>query len=272
MPFFEATHNVNSERCSAYVRKRIERVLAETVRKEASALRSFVGFLHEQGAVPELPLVPSVPKRLAGVPHTKRRRVKAPDLSPAQIAAVLALLPEWSESRKVARFPIRARFVVAYETGLRPSTLDRLSVPAHYAKGSTVLRLSADVDKGRWARDVPLSVLARAELDRICPDPTDEQPTPLIFGWHNYREHIRAAAKAALPKEIADRFAAAHLRSARITHLLEQPRANLPGVQHLVGHLNTATTARYVRPSFRAALEALNLGAPKKQPRLKARG
>ena len=33
---------------------------------------------------------------------------------------------------KVTEFPIRARFIVAYETGLRPGTLDALSVPQHY--------------------------------------------------------------------------------------------------------------------------------------------
>jgi hypothetical protein len=57
----------------------------------------------------------------------------------------------------------------------------------------------------------------------------------LIFGWHNYREYLKAAAEQVLPPERAKRFAGSHLRSARITHLAESSQ-NLPGVQFIVGH------------------------------------
>lgn len=256
IPHFGATHNLTQALCDAYPRARIAKVKAATVRKEATALRSFLDWCAELGAIPARVTVPALPRRAAGNPHPVRRRSKAVAVTPEQVRAFLAALPEWSTSRKVKPFPIRARFVVAYETSLRPSTLDRLRAPEHYRVGSGVLRLTADVDKARWARDVPLSPLAMTELDRVCP------AEGLLFGAHRYDDHVRAAAEAVMPPELAERFAAAHLRSARVTHLLEQPQANLPGVQHLAGHRLTSTTAGYVRPSFRAAESALGLGAP----------
>lgn len=258
LPHFRETHNLTQALCDAYPRERIAVVQAVTVRKESTALRSFLGWCAENGAIPEPLMVPALPRRAAGTPHPVRRRTAAVAITPEQVEAFLAALPEWSTSKKVDRFPIRARFVVAYETSLRPSTLDRLSSPEHYREGASRLRITAAVDKAKWAREVPLSERARAELDAVCP------PKGLIFGRHVYTEHVRAAAFAALPYELAERFAASHLRSARITHLLER-QANLPGVQHLAGHRLTSTTARYVKPSFNAAAEALGveLGAPK---------
>ncbi len=37
--------------------------------------------------------------------------------------------------------PIRPRYVVAYETMLRPATVSRLSVPEHYTRGALELVL-----------------------------------------------------------------------------------------------------------------------------------
>lgn len=271
LPFFQAPYNLTTEQCEAYMRKRIGLVVASTVRKELSALRSFLAFCvrDDVGAITELPIVPSVPKRLAGVPHPKRRRSAAPELSPTETWSLILRLPAWSESRKVPKFAIRFRFEVGYETGLRPSTLDRICVPEHYQRGHAVLRLTAAVDKGRWARDVPLGKAARKALDAVIKvldarqKAIDGKPySGPIFGWHNYREHLKAAAEAALPAERAAIFAGSHLRSAFTTHALEAG-ANMPGVQYRVGHKLISTTARYVKPSFRAAMETLELGIPK---------
>lgn len=261
LPFFEALHNVTSIQSGLYMRERLGKVRATTVRKELTALRSFVAFAEEHGWLPKGVTVPSVPKRTTGTAHHQRRRSAAIELSPAEVDAILAALPEWSKSRKVDPFPIRARFIVAYETGLRPELLDELRAPLHYRRRQPHLRITPELDKGRWARDVPLSERARKALDAVCPR------EGLIFGRHDYREHIRRAAAQAMPTDPgrAERFCGAHLRSARVTHLLEQPDANLPGVQYLVGHKSTATTARYVRPSARAARAVL--GYPKNSGR-----
>lgn len=256
LAWFPAAHSVTSAECAGYMRARLGLVQATTVRKELTALRSLVGWLAENGVVPDDTLVPTVPRRATGKPHPVRRRSAAIELSPAETEALIAALPEWSTSRRVKPFPIRARFLVAYETGLRPALLDGLSAPLHYRHGAPRLRVTAELDKSRWVREVPLSPGARAALDSACPK-GKEGP---IFGSHDYRPHLAAAARAALSPDRAERFAGAHLRSARITHWLEET-GNLPAVQYLVGHKLTATTARYVRPSLRAA-ESI-LGRPK---------
>jgi integrase len=253
LPHFKASHNLTTALSAEYMRDRLRVVQGSTVRKELSALRQFYKWCVEVGELSEAPVVPSVSKRSPGKVYEKRRRVSAIELSPTECQAIIAKLPQWSTSRKVVKFPIRARFLVGYETGLRPETLDLLEAPKHYRKKSSTITLSSDIDKNRLGREVPLSKRARAALDAVCP------AEGVIFGAHDYREHLRAAAAAALPKERADKFTGAHLRSARITHWLEQSQ-NLAGVQYLAGHRNANTTARYVRASLRAALEVVKLG------------
>jgi integrase len=290
--FYSSTDDLTREKHGEYLRTRLGEVRAVTVRKELTALRSFLDWCHGEdeqrpdgSVVPTGPLphvrgsdVPRLPKRASGTPYGKRRRVAAFELSPEQVTAIIEALPEWSERRVGGEhFPIRARFVLGYETSLRPSTLDRLEVPTHYRRGESMLRLTAAADKARWGRDVPLTARAREALDSVIAvhearaaelaraerefsgetSGRAAEFTGLVFGHHDYRDHIRKAAELALPRELAERFAGTHLRSARITHLLERPKANLPGVQHLAGHKLMSTTARYVKPSFRAALEAL---------------
>jgi site-specific recombinase XerC len=251
LPRWLGLHELTRETVEAYRDARLKSVTAATVRKELSALRVFLRWA--QVSVP----VPSIGKRTTGTPYEKRRRGTAPQLSPKQVAALLAELPEWSTSRKVGRFPIRARFVVAYETSLRPSTLDRLEAPTHYRRGSSTLLITPEIDKARFARELPLTPRARAALDKVCP------PEGPIFGSHDYREHVASAAKATLPADVAARFCAAHLRSARITHSLEAT-GNLPGAQYMAGHKLLASTSVYAKPSLRAAVDMLQaLGMPK---------
>lgn len=249
-PHYLETRNLTAAMNAEYMRARLLKVQASTVGKELSALRRFVAWCEEVGEVVPAPAVPVLSKRTVGTVYAKRRRVAAIPLSPDECEAILADLPEWSKSKRVPRFPIRARFLVAYETGLRPETLDLIEAPTHYRKGSATITLSPELDKNRLGREVPLSKRARVALDAICP------AKGLIFGAHDYREHVAAAAKKALPKERADVFAAAHLRSARITHWLESSQ-NLTGVQYLAGHKRATTTAGYVRASLRAGLEVV---------------
>lgn len=233
-----------------YRNARLKQVLAVTVRKELSALRRFLKWCRSTGYLQREVVVQGVPEKTTGKRYEKRRRGAAPDLTPAQVKALLAALPVTSTSKRTPPFPIRDRFVVAYETGLRPGTLDALSVPEHYQKGAETLLLTDDADKIRWGRELPLSNAARAALDRCAP------AQGAIFGEHDYRDALGKAASKALPKALADRFCGAHLRSARGTHLLEES-GNLPGVQFLLGHKHVSTTARYIRPSYRSAADAL---------------
>ena len=237
--------------CEDYRNKRLRKVTSTTVRKELGALRRFLRWAHSRGHLPREVNVPGVSTKATGVRHSQRRRVEAPDLSPEQIAAFLDALPEWSASKKVDRFPIRARFIVQYETGLRPSTISALRVPEHWHPGSAVLVITPEIDKIRHPRTVPLTAAAVASLAAVAP------AEGLVFGDHDYRDHVALAARAALPAAVAAVFTGAHLRSARLTHLLERT-GNVAGVQHLAGHRDTRSTARYMRPTFRAAQAVLD--------------
>lgn len=243
---FSSTRNLTERLIAAYIRRRLREVRGKTVSNELCAMRVFLRWLVEAGILPEVPPLPHVTKAVTGTPYEKRRRVKAPELTPEEIEAVLAKLAKYSATG----FPVWARFVVAYDTTIRPETLNKLRAPENYSKGGTDLELTAEDDKELYGRTVPLTERARAALDSVCPK------EGLIFGAHRYDQYLRTAAEKALPASKAAVFTGQHFRSASITHYLERT-ANLPGVQHLAGHRHASTTARYVRPSYRAALEVV---------------
>lgn len=250
--WFERPENLTTELCAEYVSQRLQQVQAQTVGKEATALRSLIEWAHQRGHIGWAAAVPKPPKRALGnAQHASTKRVAAVELSPAEVEAIIEQLPEWSQARDEPRYPVRARFIVAYETGLRPSTLDRLSVPEHYTRGGKELRLTAATDKVRWGRTVPLSERAQAALKVICP-----KAGP-VFGKHDYRKPVAQAAREVLDARRAKAFTGCHLRSARATHLCERSQ-NLPGIQYLLGHKQVSTTARYVKASKRAAESVLD--------------
>lgn len=254
---FPSLLDVSTDSVEEYQRARLAQVKAATVRKELATLRGLLRWAHRNGKLGIVPEVRTIPKA-RGTPFAKRRRVAADDLSPEEVQALIAVLPAWSQSRKrdAVPYPVKARFVVGYETGLRPALLDVLSVPENYAKGRTYLRVPDEQDKTGDGRIVPLTPKARRALDSVA------TKAGIIFGEHDYRVQIRKAALVALSADKADRFTGAHLRSARITHLLERT-GNVPGVQRLVGHRQLATTSRYLRPSDRAAkavIDAMSIG------------
>ncbi len=238
-----------------YIRSRLREARGKTVANECSALRNFLRWCVDTGLLLEAPPVPKVDKA-AGVGYRERRRVAAPELAPEEIWALIEMLPEKSGR---AGWPVRARAIVAYTTTLRPGTLDKLRVPDHYSKGATVLRITHDIDKEGFAREVPLPQIARDALDSVCPD------VGLIFGRHRLGPYLQAAAADALPPHKAAVFTAQHFRSAGITYTLERS-GNLPGVQAIAGHRHASTTSKYVRAGFRAAQQVMSIWEPKREP------
>lgn len=244
--FFAGLHEITPLRCDAYMRARLGSVRAATVRKELSALRGFIAFAAGRGWLRAC-VVPSVPKRATGTAYPRPSRAAAIELAPREVEALIAALPAWSTSRRTPPFPIRARFVVAYETGLRPGLLDALEAPTHYRKGRREIVITPDLDKARLGRRVRISAAARKALDSVIP-----RGGGVIFGEHDYRDALWKAALATIkPRERAEAFCGAHLRSARITHWLDKGAA-ITAVQWQVGHKRLESTARYVRASKRA--------------------
>ena len=142
-------------------------------------------------------------------------------------------------------FALRDRMIVAYETGLRTTFINKLSVPEHYRPGGTHIFITRHRDKNGMARAVKLTQVCREALDRVCPD------AGLVFGKHDYRDAIGKAARAVLSPTRAAIFAATHFRSASATHDLERT-TNVAGVMFKHGWKQIETPTKYMKASSRA--------------------
>lgn len=244
---------ISAASAAEYVRMRLRKVQAQTVRKEVSALRRMLDWCVETGRLVESPPLPSVPKRALGTRHKQARKGPPVELTPREVARITAALPVTGRGG----YPVRARFVFAYETGLRPSTIEALSVPEHWRHGSWELVIPPELDKARAGRPLPLSPKARRALTSAAPK------AGIIWGVKDLRDSVTAAARVVLGQERGERFSQYYFRHNRITHWAEKSK-NLAGVMYLAGHRRPDTTARYLKPSLRAALEVL--GARGRRP------
>jgi integrase len=254
IPFFGQAQAITPLTISAYCRARLKRVKRVTLQKERSTLRGFLAWCQELGHLSVAIDLPPLPKRATGTAWHQPRRGAATELSQEEVAMLLAALPAWSTPRGGRNaFPVRARFVVAYETALRPATLDALSCPEHWTRGAKSLRIPDEIDKARFGRELPLTDTAQAALESVG-------RRGLIFGAHDYRHQLGKAALQVLGAARGAKFTAYDLRHARLTHLAEG--GNLPGVAYIAGHKRVTTTALYVRPGLRAAKRTLALAEP----------
>ncbi len=253
IPHFHSADRLCSERCLRdYMRKRLEEVKARTVQKELSALRRLLTWMVEGGLVQEAPTVPKLPRRATGTAHPSGRR-KRIDLSPEEMDAIVRALPTRTRDGQ----PLRAYFEIMRETGLRPGTLQRLRAPDDYRPGSRFLRIRAEADKARYAREVPLTARAREVLDAACP------AEGILFPKFAWRYPLRTAALAAgLEPDRASNVKPYDFRHSVATELTERS-GNLLGVGYLLGHRHATTTNQYVHARRRAAESVLlgqNLG------------
>lgn len=244
-----------------YVTERLRAGLAKSLRKELSALFGYFGWCEQQGLLAEVPKRPTIRKTVRGT-RVGKQREKAPDYSPEQIQAALDALPELG-GKFGNRFPLRARFIVAYETGLRPATLDTLTW-GHLMGGA--LRIDDEHDKARFGRQVPLSTRAADALRALYGSHKDS--AALIFGRHDYRPALaKAAAAAGIPT-----LAPYDFRHNRATHLMDAGAA-MTGVAYLLGHRQLTTTNRYAKSNERSARAMLDSGDSRDQdPGGKVRG
>jgi len=246
---FPSVHDVTTTTWRDYIRDRLAVVQAQTVRKELSPMRGLLSWcVEEKRILSELPNLPGIPKRATGTEFAKRRRSKPDEISPDEARAIIDALPVWSTEVG----PVQSRFRLQYSEGLRSTTLDKLRKPDHWREGSNWLDLPASTLKGRVAKRKRLSDEGKAALKEACAGLTEG----LIFGSHDYREQISAAAKSVFDDsdDRLKRFTATHLRSAAITHFLDRG-APLTAAQAFADHKLATTTDRYVRASQRA-LEA----------------
>lgn len=255
-PFFETVDRVTTPSATDYIRHRLRQVIRRTLQKELSGLRGFMRWCEEPPRNRPAVFIPPPPAKAAGTPSTRPHKVGTVPLEPGQVAKILASLPVMSVGRKGRKgFPVRARFIVAWETGLRPATLDEIRAPEDYRRGARRLKIRDEADKARFGREVPLTPEARAALNSVLGEPG------LIFGKHKYRDLLKEAGRAAgLSKAHAKDLSPYDFRHARGTFLTESSGGNLPGVAFLFGHKHVTTTAIYVHGSRKAAERVLASG------------
>lgn len=291
VPRFTTLEDVCADSVQSYSAGRLMVVLPQTVRHELSVLRQLVAWSLGGGDRAEQEArrrVPGVSKRVRGVNYERssglRRRGKPTELTEAEILAIIAALPEWSRlprqlpklpsgATRDGRFPIRARFVFKYETGLRESLLDQLRTPEHWDPANpSELRITPELDKIRFARVVTLTPVAQAALSSVVhsigsrSSETGKRVSDLIFGAHDYRSSIRSAARrCGLSSHRVATLAPNDLRHARATHLGSHPAATMAGMMHMFGWRQPQTAARYMHPTqgAQAAMLAATSGTKK---------
>ncbi len=244
--FFGAWVRVHDAGIHAYAFARLKQVMRKTLLKELSALRNFLSWAKDvKHWLDAVPAFPEIPKKATGV-RSGKQRAKPVKVTEEQIERFIEQCPEWSARKP--KFAVRAYFETFYETGLRPATLDALSVPEHYEKGRAILTITDEIDKARFGRDLPLTKRARAALDRVCPK------KGLIFGKRYRIKQFKLAADAA---KMPTGFAPYDIRHGRATHLLESSN-NLLGVGYLLGHKLTTTTDNYTHKGRRHADQVID--------------
>ena len=82
---------------------------------------------------------------------------------------------------------VRPRFRVAWESSLRPATLDKLSVPENYRPGCAALTIADDVDKNRFRRELPLPKRAHLPIAALA-----------LLGFEGWRPIWRNKLRSAL--------------------------------------------------------------------------
>lgn len=270
-PYFGTLAGVSSDSVKAYSAKRLASVSASTVRHELSALRMLIRWAYPNENADTI--VPSLPRSTRGVSYETssglRRRGKPTELTEQETTLIISALPEWSRAARVHRddngeqwirgawrYPIRARFIVKYETGLREGLLDQLSVPEHWSPDrSGKLRITDELDKMRYERTVPLTPAAQTALESVT---NSGSFAGVVFGQHDYRCSVRAAARSAgIAGHRVKTLAPNDLRHARATHLGASPQATMAGLMHMFGWTQPSTAAKYMHPTEGAARKML---------------
>jgi site-specific recombinase XerD len=241
--------DVRSSSIGNYQRARLKVVLRGTVELELSALRRFFKWMKEQEYIRGVPEFPELGAKVLGTNFAVRRRTKPTVVfSSDEMERIIERSPEWSK-RKVrgSKFPVRARFIVARDSGLRPTTIDGLKGKDLMVSG---LHIRPENDKNRWERVVDVTPRARAAMESVMP----EDPEALIFGQHEWGKVFYPIVLEALGPEVADRMTPYDLKHGLVTEMFD---AGAPetGIQFQVG--TVSAIRRYSHPNRKAGEEAL---------------
>lgn len=228
---------------------RLRRAMRKTVLRELAYLRQFLDWAKLHGHLRTIPVVPKLPPKAQGT-RTGKQRAKAIPLTRAEAMEIIAKLPVESKTIDGRKWPLRARYEFMVETGLRPETLSRLSVPGNWQRGAGHVELANEDDKARYGRVIDITPRAKAILTKVAPE---RGP---IFGRHVYYKALKRAAAEVLDAARAKDFAPYDLRHLFVRELLDASK-DMRGTAHQAGHKLLTTTNKYLAPDRTAGKRAL---------------
>ena len=235
-----------------YVRERLRVILKETVIKEVTTMFRFFAWAKHHRHIASLPPRPEYPRKAVGV-RSGPQRAAPVQATHDQLLAIISAMPEWTArggrnhgKPSPRAIPVRDLARLAYETGLRPSTIARIQTPEHYVPGQRRLFVPPEIDKGKGKpRYVSLSAVAAEILARHAKRAPAGKP---IFGAHDLRVQWKRAAAKVLPPALAERFSIYDFRHGAGRRMVRVSGGNLLGVAHQLGHTQLTTTNRYLMP------------------------
>lgn len=96
----------------------------ETVKKELSVLRRLAKWAHRRGYLGQMPEIETPGRRVLGHVQASSRKRTFLVFTKQEMETVIAKLPEYATSKRSReRFPVRARFRVAWEAACDPQLL-----------------------------------------------------------------------------------------------------------------------------------------------------
>ena len=228
-----------------YHKERLKVVTRSTLCRDLVPLRECLRWAFDEGLIDE-PVTVLLPKKRAK--GSRAHDTRLVELTDIQAEALIRALPE--RTRK--GHPMRDLFTVAWDTGLRHGGVFRLEAGRHFKPGVRELYLTADIDKARYERPIPLTERAYQALERNAPD-----IGPIFTEW-GYYKGLRSAAKTVdlIPPDDAKKL---HLRAIRHAAITDGARkaGHLTGSSYMAGHTNQRTTDRYIHPQSDDAKEVL---------------
>ena len=239
-----------------FKRDRLQAVSRGTHKKERSTLASLFEWLETKPWGFRAVALPRLGKKDRGTRDVNRKAASV-DMSEAEVEALIVHLPvATSRARREGTpiRPIRDAVLVEWDTGLRPITIERLSVPEHWqTERPGELFISAAIDKEEYERTIPLTPrLAALFARRAAKLPNGRG---LLFGEYQraLRPHWYKAAKAAgIDERRANKISVYDFRHAAGKRFLDAT-GNIRGTAFMLGHKNATSTHRYTKPDKPAA-------------------
>lgn len=208
----------------------LEGLKMSTIGKKLHVLRSFFGFLHEEG------MIPANPTLKIKQPKEEKRMGKALTIEELEMLR---------ESCKTTRQ--RAFLEIFYATGCRLSEMQQLNI-----SDVNMLSMSCKViGKGNKEREVYFSFKAMYHLNKYLQSRKDKEQALMV----SIRKPYRRLSNRAIQDEIKKIARNAGLEHKVTTHVLRHTFATLTlnngaditAIQELLGHSSPETTLRYAR-------------------------